>query len=116
MLLLGESEFNGQSRQFCAESGLYLPASQCAQVPPFTPPHPALHLQSLFELLDAGELEFGGHVWHTELCAAAAVTEYFPLSHAVQTPLPRLILYVPVSQTTHDDAPDPVYPELHEHC
>jgi hypothetical protein len=80
---------------------LYLPAPQAAHACPSAPTNPALHLQLTWAMLPAAELEFTGHLLHSEEPAPAyvldtqsrhmlplearTVPEYFPAEHAEHT-------------------------------
>ena len=64
---------------------LNFPAAHCKQGPPLGPVDPALHVQSVTDVLPGTELEFGGH------------------TEQLDAPLP----YLPVLQAVHDASADP---------
>ena len=64
---------------------LNFPAAHCKQGPPLGPVDPALHVQSVTDVLPGTEFEFGGH------------------TEQLDAPLP----YLPVLQAVHDASADP---------
>ena len=92
--------------------------------PPSGPVYPTLHLQSCSSTLDAGALEFGGHMrhkeWllalyvfmshavHVEIDVAAIDPEYLPGGQREHGSDPFTPLYVPARQAAHSTPSDPV--------
>ena len=64
-------------------------------VPPSGPALPALHLQSVMEMLPAGESAWAGHVAQMDSDVAAGTPEYFPDPQATQGLVPAAALYFP---------------------
>ena len=54
---------------------LYLPTEQAEQTPPSGPVNPILQVQEVKPELDTAELEFTGHVKHTDAALALTVAE-----------------------------------------
>jgi hypothetical protein len=75
--------------------------------------NPALHVQAAMTELDAAELEFVGHVKHTDDVLAPTVVEYVPTPQSVHAALPLVVLYLPATQVEHTPPSGPVNPALH---
>ena len=88
---------------------LNFPAAHCKQGLPLGPVDPALHVQSVTDVLPGVEFEFGGHV--KQLDATAEL--YMPTEQRVQSSsaswLPDVLttseLYLPVGQFVQDEVP-----------
>ena len=61
---------------------LYFPATHAAQVPPFGPVKPGLHVQAVTTVLELGEVELPGHFEHAD---APTATEYVPAAQSEHT-------------------------------
>jgi hypothetical protein len=74
--------------------------------------NPALQVQAVMTELDAAELEFVGHVKHTDDVLAPTVVEYVPTPQSVHATLPLVVLYLPATQVEHTPPSGPVNPTL----
>jgi hypothetical protein len=95
--------------------GLYLPATQLVQVPPFVPVNPPLQEQLEAALLPAGESESGLHGKHVLLDVCPDPAEYLPAPQSSQLPLPVAGLYLPPTHSKHAPPSGPVVPAMHTH-
>jgi len=106
-LAKAELEKNAQSLQAAVPTtDLYLPISHSSQIPPLGPVKPALHLQSLIELLPASELDPAEH----KVQLAEASGAYFPAPQVKQEATLNagwMFEYVPALQSTQRAAPVP---------
>ena len=88
---------------------LNFPAAHCKQGPPLGPVEPALHVQSVTDVLPGTEFEFGGHA--KQLDAPAEL--YVPTEHRVQSSsvswslaaLATSAFYLPAGQFVQDEVP-----------
>jgi hypothetical protein len=94
---------------------LYVPIAHAAQMPPFGPVYPALHVQAVAAELELGEFVLAAHVRQLASDVAPAVTEYFPATQPMHAPVPLCTLYVPALHVEQDASPAPVWPSAHGH-
>ena len=79
---------------------LNFPAAHCKQGPPLGPVDPALHVQSVTDVLPGTEFEFGGHAEQLD-----APLPYLPMLQAVHDAsavCPVATPYLPATQAVHD--------------
>lgn len=64
-------------------------------LPPSGPVVPALHVQFVTSVLEAGELEYAGHSKHVEIDVAPTAAEFLPETQSVQMLLPDAVENLP---------------------
>jgi len=93
-------------------SALKVPLAHAEHVPPFSPLHPALHLQSIGLLLPSGEFESDGHPWQVAAAIAPPTLEKWSGEQLVHAASPDSGLYLPAMHSVQACPLGPVDPIL----
>jgi len=91
---------------------LNVPLAHAEHVPPSSPLHPALHLQSIGLLLPSSEFESDGHRWQVAAEIAPTTLENWASEQLVQAASPGSGLYLPAMHSAQACPLGPVDPIL----